>query len=88
MQFITIQIRSAYPALADRLRKKTTFTSNGKDYQAYDDDDVSIVSKTIQEEATMVISLESFQLSLSTWDIVGSSWTVLETIDTSSSSYA
>ena len=37
------------PALADRLREKSTFTLNGKEYQALDDDDVPIVSKTVQE---------------------------------------
>ena len=35
------------PALADKLRNKSTFTASGKDYQAFDDDDVPIVSKTV-----------------------------------------
>ena len=48
-QYIIITIRSAMPALADRLRNKSTFTASGKDHQAFDDDDVPIVSKTVEE---------------------------------------
>ena len=53
IQFIIIEIRSTMPALSDRLRNKSTFTQNGKEYQAYDDDDVPIVSKTVEEESQM-----------------------------------
>ena len=38
IQFIIIEIRSTMPALSDRLRNKSTFTQNGKEYQAHDDD--------------------------------------------------
>ena len=53
MQYIIIDIRSTMPALADRLRNKSTFTQNGKEYQAYDDDDIPIESKTVEEESSM-----------------------------------
>ena len=54
LQYIIIEIRSTMPALADRLRNKTTFTQNNKEYQAFDDDDVEIVSKTVEEDITTV----------------------------------